>query len=126
MRDELILRKIKKGDPSGLEELMDRYIPYVSAVVWNILRYAMTPEDAEEVVSDVFLAAWAQAPDILPNAVKPWLGAWPGIRRGTNCVAGGSIFLWKRIFWNCPVRSPRRTHWPGWRKRSWSAGRWTA
>ena len=75
MRDELILRKIKKGDPSGLEELMDRYIPYVSAVVWNILRYAMTPEDAEEVVSDVFLAAWAQSPDILPNAVKPWLGA---------------------------------------------------
>ena len=75
MRDELILRKIKRGDPSGLEELMNRYIPYVSAVVWNILRYAMTQEDAEEVVSDVFLAAWEQAQELRPNAVKAWLGA---------------------------------------------------
>lgn len=75
MRDELILRKIKRGDPSGLEELMDRYIPYVSTVVWNILRFAMMPEDAEEVVSDVFLAAWEQAQDIRASAVKAWLGA---------------------------------------------------
>ena len=75
MRDELILRKIKRGDPSALEELMDRYIAYVSAVVWNILRYSMPPEDAEEVVSDVFLAAWEQAQDIRANAAKPWLGA---------------------------------------------------
>lgn len=75
MRDELILRKIKRRDPAGLEELMDRYIPYVSAVAWNILRYGMSPEDAEEVVSDVFLAAWEQAQDIRPGAVKAWLGA---------------------------------------------------
>ena len=58
MRDELILRKIRRGDPSGLEELMDRYIAYVSTVAWNILRNAMSKEDAEEVVSDVFLVAW--------------------------------------------------------------------
>lgn len=75
MRDELILRKMKRGDPGGLEELMDRYIPYVSAVVWNILRNAMSAEDAEEVVSDVFLAAWEQAKDLHPNAIKAWLGS---------------------------------------------------
>ena len=75
MTDELILRKMKKGDPAGLEALMDRYISYVSAVVWNILRYAMTPEDAEEVVSDVFLAAWEQADDLDTGFVKAWLGA---------------------------------------------------
>lgn len=75
MTDELILRKIRRGDPSGLEELMDRYIPYVSAVVWNILRNAMSKEDAEEVVSDVFLAAWEQAGKIRPGAAKAWLGA---------------------------------------------------
>ena len=75
MTDELILRKMKKGDPAGLEALMDRYISYVSTVVWNILRYAMTPEDAEEVVSDVFLAAWEQADDLDTGFVKAWLGA---------------------------------------------------
>ena len=64
MRDEVILQKIRSGDPAGLEALMERYLPYVSTVVWNILRNAMPPEDGEEVVSDVFLAAWRQPGDL--------------------------------------------------------------
>ena len=75
MREETILRKMRSGDPAGLEALMDRYIPYVSAVAWNILRGAMPPEDAEEVVSDVFLAAWEQAAELRPGQVKAWLGS---------------------------------------------------
>ena len=75
MREETILRKIRSGDPVGLETLMDRYIPYVSTIVWNILRDCMTAQDAEEVVSDVFLAAWNQAEDIQPGFTKAWLGA---------------------------------------------------
>ena len=75
MKDDLILRKMRAGDPSWLEALMDRYIPYVSAICWNILRGTMTKEDAEEVVSDVFLAAWEQAQDIQPGKAKAWLGA---------------------------------------------------
>lgn len=75
MTEEMILRKLKKRDPAGVQALMERYIPYVSAVVWNFLRFSMTPEDAEEVVSDVFLAAWEQGSDLRPGAVKAWLGA---------------------------------------------------
>ena len=75
MKEELILRKLRRRDPAGLEALMDCYIPYVSAVAWNILRSCMTKEDAEEVVSDVFLAAWEQAEDIQPGCAKAWLGA---------------------------------------------------
>ena len=37
MKEEQILRKIRAGDPEGLERLMDRYIPYVSTIIWNIL-----------------------------------------------------------------------------------------
>ena len=66
MREEIILQKIYAGDPAGLEALMERYIPYVSAVVWNILRNSMSIEDGEEVVSDVFMAAWRQ-----PSALRP-------------------------------------------------------
>lgn len=91
MREERILRKIRSRDPVGLQDLMDCYIPYVSAVVWNILRFTMTPEDAEEVVSDVFLAAWNQAEDIKPGYVKPWLASVArhkalGKLRDTNCL----------------------------------------
>jgi len=75
MREIKILQRIKAGDPSELEALMDIYVPYVSAVVWNILRGAMSPEDAEEVVSDVFLAAWDQSSDLKVGHVKGWLGA---------------------------------------------------
>ena len=75
MREFIILQRIKAGDPSGLEALMDLYVPYVSVIVWNILRNAMTPEDGEEVVSDVFLAAWNQAADLKSGYVKSWLGA---------------------------------------------------
>ena len=75
MKEELILRKMRKGDPAALEALMEHYIPYVSAIVWNILRTHMPMEDAEEVVSDVFLAAWERAGDLKPGFVKQWLGA---------------------------------------------------
>ena len=75
MREEVILRKMRQKDPDGLEALMDCYIPYVSAIIWNILRSHMPKEDAEEVVSDVFLAAWNQAADLQPGHVKQWLGA---------------------------------------------------
>ena len=75
MKELWALRKMRAGDASGLESLMETCAPYVSAVVWNILRGAMSPEDAEEVVSDVFLAAWNQAAELTPGHVKGWLGA---------------------------------------------------
>ena len=70
----MILQNIKAGDPSGLKALMELYVPYISVIVWNILRDAMSPQDAEEVVSDVFLAAWEQAADLKAGHVKGWLG----------------------------------------------------
>ena len=75
MREETILRKMRDRDPAGLEALMDRYLPYVSAVVWTILRGSMSAEDGEETASDVFLAAWEQAGELQPGRVKAWLGA---------------------------------------------------
>ena len=74
MRESMILQNIKAGDPSGLKALMECYVPYISVIVWNILRDAMSPQDAEEVVSDVFLAAWEQAADLKAGHVKGWLG----------------------------------------------------
>ena len=75
MREEKIIQKIKDRDSRGLELLMNRYTGYVSSVVWGILSHAMTAQDAEEVVSDVFLAAWQQPEALQSGKLKAWLGA---------------------------------------------------
>lgn len=75
MKEEKAISIIHDRDPEGLRWIMDRYVGYVSAVVWNILRYAMSAEDAEEVVSDVFLTAWERPEALQPGKVKAWLGA---------------------------------------------------
>ena len=70
-----LLRRLVQRDPAALAALIDRYGSYVAAVVWAILKGVMSPEDAEEVVSDVFLAAWDQSGDLQPGKAKAWLGA---------------------------------------------------
>lgn len=75
MRDEIILRMLRGRDPKGLEQLMDRYTNYLSVIVWNMLHKDLSSEDAEEVVSDVFLAAWNQAHEIQAGSLKSWLAA---------------------------------------------------
>lgn len=75
MNDKQILSGLRKKEQQALEALMACYISYVSAIVWNILRFSMSKQDAEEVVSDVFLAAWNQADDISEDYLKAWLGA---------------------------------------------------
>lgn len=70
-----MLRRLRQGDGAALEALMDRYLPYVSAVVWNITGHALPREDGEEVAADVFVAAWDHAADLRPGKVKAWLGA---------------------------------------------------
>ncbi len=75
MREKKALRKMLANDPSGLEILMNVYTPYISTIVWNVLRGFMSPEDCEEVVSDVFIAAWNQAADLKLGRIKSWLAA---------------------------------------------------
>lgn len=75
MSDKNILRKLHKRDIIGLEQIMNKYMTYVSVIVWNILKGTMQPEDAEEVVSDVFLAVWNQAETLHGDSLKSWLGS---------------------------------------------------
>ncbi len=75
MKEALILRRLRRKEPRGLETAMAQYTGYVSRVVWNILGQAMTAADAEEVAADVFVALWEQAGDVQPGKLKSWLAA---------------------------------------------------
>ena len=45
------------------------------AVIRNRSRGVLTPEDHEEIASDVFLALWRGAKNITRGQLRPWLGA---------------------------------------------------
>ena len=73
MTEEQLIKSLRRGDLSALEELMDRYASYVSSVVSRILRGRQA--DAEELTADVFLAAWENRDKLRPGKLKGYLGA---------------------------------------------------
>ena len=66
-----MLDRLRRGDPAGLEALMDRYAPLVCAVAARVL--PGRPQEWEEVASDVFLAAWENRKKLRAGQAKGWL-----------------------------------------------------
>ena len=76
MNDKKLAQKLKQGSRSALNRAMDAYTRYLSAVAWNAMGPAATPEDVEEVVSDAFLALWSRRDSLQPEqGLKSWLAA---------------------------------------------------
>ena len=75
MTDERLLRRLRRGDASALDETMDRYGRYVAAVIVNQLGTFSTPEDAEELTSNVFYALWKHCGDLRADDMRGWLAA---------------------------------------------------
>lgn len=73
MTEEQLVKSLGRGDLSALEELMDRYTPYVSSIIARILRGRQA--DVEELTADVFLAVWDNRNKLRPGQVKGYLGA---------------------------------------------------
>ena len=65
------MKRLRRGDPAGLEALMDQYTRYVAAVIARILPGC--PQEWEELTADVFLAAWQNRKKLQPGKVKGWL-----------------------------------------------------
>lgn len=52
------LKKMVCKDEDALAWFIDRYAPYVSTIIYNILGSFVDSSDLEEVASDVFLTLW--------------------------------------------------------------------
>lgn len=60
----------------ALDRVMDRFTPYLSTVVWNVMGLAASVQDVEEVVSDAYLSLWTHRDTLDPaRGVKSWLAA---------------------------------------------------
>jgi RNA polymerase sigma-70 factor (ECF subfamily) len=72
--DQEIILELANGDTSQLPEIISRYGGYVAAVVRNVVGSALTEEDRDEVIADVFVSLWKNASRIDTDAdLKPWL-----------------------------------------------------
>ena len=71
IQEQEIMQKLRRGDPAGLEALMDRYTPYLSAIAARVL--PGRSQDWEELTADVFLAAWENRRKLRTEKVKGWL-----------------------------------------------------
>lgn len=75
MTEQMMLSRLHRHDQYALECLIDQYSPYLSSIVWGIVQGKLPVEDAEEIVSDVFLAIWNQSSDVRPGYLRPWLAS---------------------------------------------------
>ena len=82
LEERELLRRLRRGDPSALEELMDRDMGFACGLAGSVLRGR--PRDAEEVVSDAFLALWEHG----GTGQAPPLAGPGGAQQGPQPPAG--------------------------------------
>lgn len=58
MDDAFMIKRLKRDDEGALKQIYEQYYSYVSAITYSRIGAKMQKEDAEEVISDVFLALW--------------------------------------------------------------------
>ena len=76
MDERMFIKKLNRGSRSALDQAIQRYTPYVSAVILRALAGRACREDVEELCADVLVALWTHAGLIDPDlGVRPWLAA---------------------------------------------------
>ena len=71
MEDEKIIELYFARDDSAILETREKYGPYLTAIVYNIL---CSFEDTEECVSDTYLHTWNAIPPAHPGNLRGYVG----------------------------------------------------
>lgn len=76
MDERALVKKLNRGSRSALDTAVERFTPYVSAVILRALAGRACREDVEELCADVFVALWSHAHQLDPEqGLRPWLAA---------------------------------------------------
>ncbi len=73
MEEAALLSALERGSTEALEQLIRSWSPYVVTVIHNRAGGVLSPEDEEELASDVFFALWQHPERVCPGSLKPWL-----------------------------------------------------
>ena len=71
MNEDKLTERLHKKDEKALEEIILRFTPLVSTIIYNVSKGSMAKEDIEEITSDVFITLWNHAKDVRPGKLKP-------------------------------------------------------
>ncbi len=76
--EKYLMKRLKRGEEAALRVLIGRYGAYVGYIVENICGQAVSREDKEEIVSNVFLSLWTHREQVNAenfDSLKPYLGS---------------------------------------------------
>ncbi len=103
MKEDKLLKNLKRKRRDALEKAIAAYSGYVSVVVRGVMGEASSREDREEVVADTFVALWnhAEGLDERRESIRGYLGAiarnkaisWLRKRR-EETPEGDELILW--------------------------------
>lgn len=74
MKDEELTRQLKRGDEKALALIIEKYSPYVSAVIGNQFGDFSDTETIEEIASDTFFSLWRNRRKLTTHHIRGWLG----------------------------------------------------
>lgn len=76
MTDQELIKGVRQDNLSCYEALIDKYTPYVVAVIRKVAGNRLTEEDIEEVASDVFIKIWEKRKqlEIYKTKEKAYIG----------------------------------------------------
>ena len=70
---DILTQRLKRHDEAAFEEVMNRYLPLVSNIVYNIGRDRLSKEDMEETISDIFVILWNNTDKIIEGKLQGYL-----------------------------------------------------
>lgn len=75
MNDNELFQGLKNHEESAIEEIMERYTPYVSTIIYNLSRGKLSTPDIEETAADVFFTIWKSPEKIEEGSLKGFIAA---------------------------------------------------
>lgn len=75
LEEKKVVDKLKKKDETALEEIMERYTPLVSAIIYNVSRGSLSSSDIEETAADVFFTLWNNAEKVQAESLKGYISS---------------------------------------------------
>lgn len=73
MENSKLAERLINNDESALEEIIDRFTPLVSTIIFNISNGFLSTVDIEETTSDTFITLWYNREKIEPDKLKGFI-----------------------------------------------------